>query len=226
VMPSSALQIGEGFEVPVVLRNNPGTVKGMHFVVSYDRSRLEFVGVDQGEQLKEASHPLFFDGRDRDGTVDVSLALLGGETAIGGSGEIATIRFRLLQSADVSLGFDLVDLRDSKNQRLSADQGDMEYEVTPLVPTAYSLSQNHPNPFNLSTEIAFELPEASVVSLRIYNIQGQLVRSLVSEPRSAGYHSVAWDGRTDAGNVVSSGMYLYRLVSGDYSSTRKMILLK
>ncbi len=96
-------------------------------------------------------------------------------------------------------------------------------------PTAYknTLAQNYPNPFNPSTTIEFTVRERSRVSLKIYNVAGQLVRTLVDGDRAPGaVHKVAWDGRNDAGTTVSSGVYFYKLVTSDFTQTRKMVLLK
>lgn len=94
------------------------------------------------------------------------------------------------------------------------------------LPTEYSLSQNYPNPFNPSTEIAFSLPNASEVKLDIFNIKGQLVKTVVNGKYDAGSYTVEWDSRDERGNQVSSGIYLYRLTAGEFTETRKMILLK
>jgi len=89
------------------------------------------------------------------------------------------------------------------------------------------LSQNYPNPFNPTTTIGFTLRERSHVSLRIYNVAGQLVRTLVDETRAPGVsHSIDWDGRNARGSSVASGVYFYRLVTKDVTMTRKMVLLK
>jgi len=89
------------------------------------------------------------------------------------------------------------------------------------VPDEYGLSQNYPNPFNPTSEIKFSLPEAIFVRLEVYNIMGQLVTTLVDRQMEAGAHSVTWDGREAA-----SGIYLYRLRAGDFTETKKMVLLK
>ena len=94
------------------------------------------------------------------------------------------------------------------------------------MPADFALSQNYPNPFNPETAIEFSLPEASDVELTIYNVLGQQVRVLVNGSYSAGVQRVAWNGRDDHGQRVSSGVYFYRLTSGSFSQTRKMMLLK
>lgn len=98
------------------------------------------------------------------------------------------------------------------------------------VPLAYELSQNYPNPFNPETVIRFGIP-ASVatgasVQLRIYNTLGELVRTLVDEPMAPGTYTARWNGRNDRGDQVAAGVYLYRVVAGDYSATKRMLLLK
>jgi flagellar hook assembly protein FlgD len=70
------------------------------------------------------------------------------------------------------------------------------------------------------------LPQEGLVSLKIYNIKGELVRTLIEEYKPAGYHTVTWDGKNEDGMEVSSGVYFYRMVSGDFSSTKKMVMIK
>ncbi|ARA91750.1 hypothetical protein AWN76_000260 [Rhodothermaceae bacterium RA] len=96
------------------------------------------------------------------------------------------------------------------------------------LPTGFRLQQNYPNPFNPTTTIAFELTraEASPVSLVVYNLLGQEVRTLIQGALPAGTYTVEWDGRDNAGAPVSSGVYLYRLTQGDQMQTRSMVLMK
>jgi hypothetical protein len=95
-----------------------------------------------------------------------------------------------------------------------------------LVPETYALEQNYPNPFNPTTQIGFSLPEAGHVTVEIFNIMGQRVTTLVDEWREAGSHVAVWNGLADDGSRVSSGVYLYRLSSGSFVETKKMMLLK
>ena len=94
------------------------------------------------------------------------------------------------------------------------------------LPSTFTLKQNYPNPFNPTTTIKYTLPKAFHVELSIYNTLGQKVRTLVKKQQFAGHYQVQWDGRDDKGKPVGSGMYLYRLQSGDYVEIKKMILLK
>ena len=96
--------------------------------------------------------------------------------------------------------------------------------VLPVFDTA--LNGNYPNPFNPSTTINFSLSEKAKVNLAIYNQKGQLVRELINEKMPAGNHQLVWNGTDAKGQTVSSGIYYYRMKSGKYSSTRKMIMMK
>jgi hypothetical protein len=95
--------------------------------------------------------------------------------------------------------------------------------VTPVYTLA---ANNYPNPFNPETTIAFSVPAAGATTLKIYNLKGQVVRTLVNDVREAGNHSVVWNGKDDNGNSVASGMYFYRVNHNDKSITRKMLLAK
>ncbi|MYI62327.1 MAG: T9SS type A sorting domain-containing protein [Gemmatimonadetes bacterium] len=95
------------------------------------------------------------------------------------------------------------------------------------LPLANSLSQNYPNPFNPETTIPYALSSDAIVSLTIYNIAGQVVRKLVDgEALAAGQYQAVWDGRSESGASVASGMYFYLLHAGDYVAKRKMVLLR
>lgn len=96
------------------------------------------------------------------------------------------------------------------------------------LPDAFSLSKNFPNPFNPTTTIAYTIPADGVgqVEMVIYNVNGQKVRTLVNEKKEAGYYNVVWDGRNDTGEMVSSGLYLYKIVSGSFNKIEKMTFMK
>ena len=89
------------------------------------------------------------------------------------------------------------------------------------------LAQNHPNPFARTTSIAFAMPaEVGQGSIEVFDALGRQVRVLVRGPMSAGRYAITWDGRDNRGARVPSGVYFYRLVAGDLTATRKMIVLK
>ena len=94
-------------------------------------------------------------------------------------------------------------------------------------PEAFALANNYPNPFNPATTIQYALPQAADVELTVYNVVGQVVRTLVAQHQSAGRYTVAWDATDDGGHSLSSGMYFYHLQAGDeFREVRKMLLLK
>ncbi len=95
-----------------------------------------------------------------------------------------------------------------------------------ILPSAYELAQNYPNPFNPSTIVQFSLPRASHVSISVFNLLGQRIRVLADGNYPAGIHKLVWDGKSDQGYSVASGVYFYRMQSDDFLQTRKMILMK
>ena len=109
----------------------------------------------------------------------------------------------------------------SEDDLLSGDTDDLN-----ALPTAYALEQNYPNPFNPTTTIRIALPEAGNVTLEIYNMLGQKVRTLISGSMEAGYHQIQWDGANDVGQKVASGIYLYRIQAGEFRLIKRMILMK
>lgn len=110
-------------------------------------------------------------------------------------------------------------------QRLNLSFGPLSGDETPPVRRAF-LAQNVPNPFNPGTTIGFGLAERGHVSLRVYDASGRLVATLLDEVRPAGNFTAAWDGRNAYGGTVTSGVYFYRLVVGEFVETRRMVLLR
>jgi hypothetical protein len=108
--------------------------------------------------------------------------------------------------------------------RTSADFGtitSIEIDRDPSVPAEYSLAQNYPNPFNPTTVIEYSLPLQKPVTLKIYNVLGQEVRTLINEVQAAGKYKVRFEGAS-----IASGVYFYRLDAGEFSQVKKMLLLK
>ncbi|OVE78557.1 hypothetical protein BVY01_05115 [bacterium I07] len=101
-----------------------------------------------------------------------------------------------------------------------------ERKAPSLFPERLSIQQNYPNPFNPETTIAYSLPAASKIKLIVFDIYGQEVRTLVNEEKSAGHHSVKWNGLDDSDNQKASGIYLYRIEADHFTMTRKMLLVK
>ncbi len=99
-------------------------------------------------------------------------------------------------------------------------------EESNSTPQVFELEQNYPNPFNGSTQISYQLPEASLVKVRVYNALGQEIRTLVNQTQEAGFYKFNWDAKDEKGSDVGSGIYFYRMEAKDFVKTRKMIFLK
>lgn len=134
------------------------------------------------------------------------------------SGSVAAIMVRM-KSRESRLNFSADALLNETSQSIGA------VEIA-AVPTEFALAQNYPNPFNPSTTIKYQIANEGNVSLDIWNLQGQKIRSLVAKEQKAGYYSVVWDGRNEAGQTVSSGLYLYRVQTGSFVATHKMLMIK
>ncbi|MCB9070187.1 MAG: T9SS type A sorting domain-containing protein [Calditrichae bacterium] len=133
-------------------------------------------------------------------------------------GEEILIRFRLFaDAAAVGWGW-AIDNLNIQNVVGIAEDG--------ALPQAFTLAQNYPNPFNPSTTISYQLPQNNDVVLKIYNTLGQEVRTLVNERQNAGRYEIVWDGLNSNGAAVASGMYIYKIQSGEFTHQRKMMLVK
>ncbi len=95
-----------------------------------------------------------------------------------------------------------------------------------FLPKSIELAQNYPNPFNPSTTIRFGLREGGKVRITVYNLLGQKVRELLNTERSAGFHTITWNGKNELGEQVASGLYIYRLENSLGIQSRKMLLIK
>ncbi len=111
-------------------------------------------------------------------------------------------------------------VRTSPTLVLSTDEEDE------LLPFRFELKNNYPNPFNPTTTIEYTIPVKSDVEISIYNLLGQKVKTIVNGEESAGEHNVSWDGTDFSDSRVASGIYLYRIVAGDNTQTKKMMFIK
>lgn len=94
------------------------------------------------------------------------------------------------------------------------------------LPAVYALHQNYPNPFNPVTNLSYDLPEDAMVNITVFDMMGKVVRTLVNDQQSAGYKTLQWNAANHSGQPVSAGLYIYIIKAGNFSQTRKMILLK
>ena len=95
-----------------------------------------------------------------------------------------------------------------------------------FTPLNFNLFQNYPNPFNPITTLTYDLPEDTFVDITIYDMLGNVVSNLINKNQNSGFKSVQWDATNNQGELVSAGVYLYKIQAGDFSQTKKMILLK
>ncbi|MEN8008049.1 MAG: FlgD immunoglobulin-like domain containing protein [Candidatus Krumholzibacteriota bacterium] len=151
--------------------------------------------------------------------MDVNLALMGRGLGFVGTGEL----FVLEAGAAIAPEDLVIDLRGTDNSKLDYTLDKVGGSATPMV---FNLGANYPNPFNPLTRISFSLPEARDVVMAVYSLDGRRVATLLNETRGAGDHEVVWMGRDDAGQLVASGTYFYRIDAGPYSQVRKMTLMK
>ena len=122
----------------------------------------------------------------------------------------------------------ILEVVDDKGRVMKAIYGQTGISDQPAhdLPKSFALLPNYPNPFNPETYIEYTLPADCQVTLAVYNILGQKVRTLINEHQPAGLKSVRWDGKDDSGNQVSAGVYFYSIKADNFTQAKKMILLK
>ncbi|MFQ6092080.1 MAG: choice-of-anchor D domain-containing protein [bacterium] len=218
---------GQIIRVPIILLESEG-VLAADIDLTYDPNLIT--------PLSVASTPLtseyLLEYRVTEGRIQIALA---GAEPIEDCGEMVETVCQVSPSARLSDSCPLELFLRLNEMWLPLLTG--RFTVASLSPPTYSLSQNYPNPFNPATTIHYALPDARrkrqdarqesfFVFLKIYNLLGQEVKTLVDEEQEPGYYTVTWDGRDSSGREVPSGIYFYRLKAGNYSSTKRMVLLK
>jgi hypothetical protein len=114
-----------------------------------------------------------------------------------------------------------IELTNSENNTIEGVTGNSSKESTANIPTEFALAQNYPNPFNPSTTINYELPASNFVTLKIYDLTGKEVMTLVNENQNAGRYTAIFNGSN-----LASGMYFYKITAGEFTFVRKMVLIK
>jgi hypothetical protein len=165
------------------------------------------------------------------------------DVLLAGSGLIATLHFSSnsgralpqlkLTSWPLAAGELRFNMVDEKGNSVCGIKGETPIPISQgtgepveMQAAPFELKGNYPNPFNPETVIKFNLPQASPVTLKVYNVLGQAVNTLLDEPLSAGSHSVSWNGKNAQGHDVASGVYFYRISAGGYESIEKMTLMR
>jgi hypothetical protein len=208
-----------------VMANLEVPVAAAQLQINYDPEQVSF----QVPALSERSgHFLIQHRDDGNGKLHVVLFNMSNDPIAVGEGNILSLPVTLSPGAEGEFGIELkeIALADEKAALIPVSDGPSSR------PIAFELGQNYPNPFNPSTTIKFTLSSPGdggitlPTILRIYNVLGEVVRTLVDEPMAPGVHHEVWDGKDDQGNKVASGIYFYRLRAGDFQHTKKMVLMK
>ena len=225
---SDRVVVGETMFVDVSLANVQALM-GYGFVLNYDAEKFEFVeAMPAAEDLLLSSGgetPLLRGWSPEAGQVHVMNAIVNG-SEVSGDGDIVRLVFRVLRDFEDDARFEIAEglVFDPSQLANPLAGGVLDIQTTP---TEFALLQNFPNPFNPETTIGYELAESADVTLQIYNVVGQVVRTLIAaEPQSVGRYQVRWDGMDDRGMPVSSGIYFYQISAGKFQDVRKLMLLK
>ena len=225
---SERVVAGELVAVDVSLANVEA-LTGYGFALNYETDKFEFVSAAPADEdlLKSTGGETLFHHVVADGQITVANGLYNG-TAISGGGDVVRFVFRVLREFEDNARFEIADglvFDPSQLQNPAVVAGVLELQSTPR---EFALHQNFPNPFNPDTTIKYDLAESADVTLQIYNVLGQVVRTLVaSEAQNAGRYQIRWNGMDDRGVPVSSGIYFYQIsADGKFSDVRKLMLLK
>jgi len=167
----------------------------------------------------------FFRFDNADNSLIITGAALGADNCLAAEGTIAVLTFQV-SGEDYSLELGDMTARDIFNLELEITNNNTGNDSNNIIPLVNSLGNNYPNPFNPTTTIVFGLKEEAEVSLMIYNIKGQKVKTLVNELMPAGQHEVVWNGKDDNEKTAASGIYFYKMQTSDYLNVRKAVLLK
>lgn len=203
--------------------NVPPGARQADFILDWNKHWGEYPTNDLDMIIQDPNGQIFSDGVSLDIPERVSIF-----DPAPGEWLIDVVGLTIWQKPDDSFrlyaSLDLAGLKLAGEAELTDLNGDAA-EIR-LIPTEFSISQNYPNPFNPETEIKYGLPQAAQVKLNIYNIRGQLVRTLVDEQLPAGFYTARWDGKDATGSAVASGTYFYRIAAGDFVKTFRMTFLK
>ncbi|MGQ9609414.1 MAG: cohesin domain-containing protein [bacterium] len=227
---------GDEFDVNIKV-DNAWHLKGYSIRLQYDPNIFQLAELYgkpalEGAFLRsnaEGRSTLFLSNRqDSEGGLLLSSCIVNDTKGVNGAGVIATLRFKLIGNSPGSVSIyqpSVVDANDRINEL-----PDASFTIQ-AIPKQTLLLPNYPNPFNPETWIPYQLSEANDVSIDIYNLNGQLVRSLKLGYKQPGFYinkenSAYWDGRNEFGESVSSGIYFYMIKTGNFVSTRKMTILR
>ncbi|MCE5248662.1 T9SS type A sorting domain-containing protein [bacterium] len=218
------LKAGQSYTIQVAVRNT-GNVRAYFVNMNYDKNKLAFNGITEGDFLAGDSYSFPVVGN---GTVGLANSVFGDAVHFG-DGILAEVTFTALKDGAFSpdiLGIktaSFVNAQFMKETVINENPAGIDGQN---VPATFNLTQNFPNPFNPTTTISFAIPEQSNVELRIYDILGRHVNTLVSGAYAPGNYAVRWNATDMYGNAVSNGVYFYTIHAGNYHATKRMLFIK
>jgi hypothetical protein len=217
-------KMGENLVVEVGLAQ-ASALTGWGLTVGFDAAQYEFVEAiaPEGHLFAGQNAPIFLVHSDSEGRVSLANAIAGAGAA-SGEGSLARLVFRPRGDIEEAR-FEILEGELFDPSRLENVPSSSLLNVR-AVPSEFALAQNYPNPFNPETTITYDLAANSDVRLDIYNVLGQVVRTLVSENQSAGRYRLSWLGDNSLGHQVASGVYFYRIQADAFHSVKKLMLLK
>ncbi|MCH7782875.1 T9SS type A sorting domain-containing protein, partial [candidate division KSB1 bacterium] len=193
------------------------SISSIYLDLDFDKTRLSFEGVYVSERYIRYIRVENID----DGNLKLAMT---GVPAVDIAGNIMKVRFSL-KNRTGDINSDLLTINKLEINDIDFSSGVLDNDRA-NIPAFYELKQNYPNPFNPETTIMYQIPNSSYVIIKIFNILGQEVRTLVNKELTAGYYSERWDGRNEYGITVSPGVYLYRIKAGSFVRTMKMVIVK
>lgn len=205
-------------------------VLGMGVKLLYPAKEIKIMSVQSGDFWE--SSPLFIYRDDNStGSVGIGLSRTRIEGGVSGSGCVAKIRLK----AEIEAGLSEIEI--GRVVGIDVLGNIFDFEIKPFEMTTgvevnknrtipFLLYQNYPNPFNTLTKIKYGVPERSNVSIKVYDVMGNMVVDLVDEEQEMGSYEVVWEGRNRKGEMVSSGIYYFNVKAGQYRDVKKVLLLK
>lgn len=243
-LPNTSAVYGETIVIPIIVSTN-STIGLAQIVVEFDSTILQFQKAVLGKDIQnfqlltQPTLPFSTSASETNKNVLVQLSGGGMNSFTGQDKEVAELEFLVISYGNSRLVFDqapnhtfltTTDLKDIAGNTLNFVNGDLITDVQTvgeiLAPSEFILHRNYPNPFNPMTRISYELPQPAKAVIKVLNLMGQEVRTLVAQDMPAGYFEVFWNGRDNAGHRVSSGVYLYQMQAGNFAQTKRMLLLQ
>ncbi|MBN1293447.1 MAG: T9SS type A sorting domain-containing protein, partial [Candidatus Latescibacteria bacterium] len=218
------LKAGETYTIKVIARN-VANIRAYFVNMNYDHDALTFAGIIKGDFITSPSYSFPVLQNDMVGIANSVY----GNAMFSGNGLLAEVKFTAKKdnifTSDM-LGFESVSVVNSEFLKESIVAQNPTGIADNSAPAAFDLAQNFPNPFNPTTTISFTIPENGITTLKIYDILGRQVRTLVDGGYSAGTYSVVWDATDMSGNMVSAGVYFYTVKAGNFTETKRMLFMK